>query len=141
MRLDRNVCEKEILEADLDDLFTLTKENLEFALCRFIYKVKKNKTDEDYPGRTLYQMTCAIQSFLHKKDIDWKIVHGSEFKSFNHVLDKVMQERAEMRIGTVRRQAEIISLEFEQTLWDNNVLVDDNPNKLRSTVLYLLGVN
>ena len=137
MRLDRDDCEHEILEADIHDVAMLTKQNLEFALCRFICEVKKSKQDEDYPGCTLYQMTCAIQSHLHKKDIDWKIVHGGqEFRNFNRVLDSVMQERAAHCIGTVKWQAEVISLEFENKLWEQNILGDDNPDKLQSTVLF-----
>ena len=52
-----------------------------------------------------------------------------------------MQERAANLVGTVRKQAQVISLEFEQKLWETNVLGEDSPDKLRSTVLYLLGVN
>ena len=92
MRLDRKCCEKEILHCDLDDIATVTKENLEHSLCRFIVEVKKSSSDEDYPGRTLYQMSCAIQNHLKKCGLNWKLVHGNEFESFNRVLDKVMQE-------------------------------------------------
>ena len=47
-----------------------------------------------------------------------------------------MQERAAQCIGTVNRQAEVISMEFENTLWENKVLGEDTPDKLRSTVLF-----
>ena len=40
MRLDREECETEILNCDLDDMATVTKENLEFSMCRFIVEVK-----------------------------------------------------------------------------------------------------
>ena len=86
-------------------------------------------------------MACALQSHLHKKKINWKIVHGDGFTDFNRVLDAVMQERATQCIGTIRRQADVISMEFENNLWDTNVLGEDTPDKLKSTVLFLLGVN
>ena len=79
VKLDTEDCPSEILYADLCDTATLTKENLEFALCRFIVEVKKSR----YPGRTLYQMACAIQSHLRKKKISCKIVHGDGFTNFN----------------------------------------------------------
>ena len=119
----------------------LTKTNLEYALCRFICEVRKAKQGGEYPGRTLYQMACAIQNYLKKKGLKWRIVHGENFQDFNRVLDGVMQERANAAIGTVRRQAEVISMEFENKLWETNVLGEESPDKLRSTVLYLLGVN
>ena len=123
MRLDRVDYEEEIFQSDLNKVDCLQKDSFEFALCRFVCEIKKCKTDEDYPARTLYQMICAIQNHLRKNNCDWKLVHSnSEFQKFNHVLDKVMQERAANNIGTVKKQAEVISLEFENTPWTKGVL-------------------
>ena len=52
-----------------------------------------------------------------------------------------MQERSSLSIGTIKRQAEVICMEYENILWQNNVLGEDSPGKLRSTVLFMLGVN
>ena len=41
MKVDQIECECEILYADLNDIGSLTKENLEFILCRFICEIKK----------------------------------------------------------------------------------------------------
>ena len=141
VKIDEDVCDMNVVFSDLDEPCTLAKDKFEAALCRFIVEVKKSKEDLDYPGRTLYQMACCIQNHLKKHGIMWKLVHGEEFQNFNRVLDKVMQERSALRIGTVRKQAEVISLEFEDTLWKNSILGEDSPDKLRGTVLYLLGVN
>ena len=51
--------------ADLNDLKSLTKENLNHALCRFIPEVMKQKGDGPYPGCTLYQIIKAIQKHLN----------------------------------------------------------------------------
>ena len=67
MRLDRGVCDLEIVNTDLSEPLLLTKTNFEYSMCRFICEVKKSKTEGDYPGRTLYEMTCCIQSYLKKK--------------------------------------------------------------------------
>ena len=142
MRLDREVeCKCEILDSDLKEPAMLSKDKFEFALCRFICEVKKSKEEGDYPGHTLYQMVCAIQNYLKKHNINWRIVHGNEFQNFQRVLDKVMQERASQSLGTLRKQAQVISMENELKLWELNILGEDTPDKLRKTVLYLLGVN
>ena len=52
-----------------------------------------------------------------------------------------VQERAASAIGTVKRRVEVISMEFENKLWDDGILGEENPEKLRSTVLFLLGIN
>ena len=131
----------DILDANLHDTKNLSKANLEHALCRFICEVKKTKEDGDYPGKTLYQLVCALQNHLKKIGKNWKLVHGDEFQDFQHVLDKVMQERASMAVGTTPKQAQVISLEFENRLWNRGVLGEDSPEKLRSSALYLIGVN
>ena len=142
MRMAQPSCDAEIFLANINEDFSkLEKNHLEFALCRFICEVRKSKEDGDFPGRSLYQMVCALQSHLKKNGITWKLVHGEDFQKFNRVLDTVMQERAALAIGTVKRQAQVISLEYENHLWVNNVLGEDTPDKLRSTVLYLIGVN
>ena len=116
MHLDKVDYNDKIYDVDLDS-DTLSKENLSFALCRFICKVKKSRDQEDFPGRTLHQIVCAIQNYLRKREINWKLVHSEEFSGFQRVLDKVMQERSEQNIGTIHKQAQVISLQYEDELW------------------------
>ena len=104
-------------------------------------EVKKVDGDSDYPGKTLYQLACALQNHLKKKKLNWKLVHGYEFQDFNRVLDNVMQERASMSVGTIKKQAEIISMAHENAMWARNILGEDSPEKLRGTVLFLIGIN
>ena len=48
-------------------------------------------------------MTCAIQNYLRKNNIEWKLVHGDEFRDFQRVLDNVMKESAAMSLGMVKK--------------------------------------
>ena len=52
-----------------------------------------------------------------------------------------MQECTAMHVGVTKRQAEVISYEHEQLLWNCDYLGEDEPDKLRNTVLFLLGIN
>ena len=130
-----------IYESDIDRLDRLGKENLEFALCKFIAEVTKVKDGSDYPGCTLYQMCVSIQKHLNQGGLNWKLVEGDEFRDLHVVLDNVMKERAAQSIGLVKRQAEYISFEYEDRLWNENILGEDTPDKLCDTVLFLLGMN
>ena len=142
MRVDQSDCDLNIVYADLDDVASLTKENFEYLMCRFICEVRKAKENADFPGRTLYQIVCSIQNFLRKRDINWKLVHnGNKFCRFQHVLDNVMKERVSRNIGAIRKQAQVISMRHEEQLWERGVLCQDTPEKLRETVLFVLGVN
>ena len=82
-----------IYAADINDLEHLEKENLLYALCRFVPEVTKTRGDGPYPGATLYQLISALQKYLWVNKINWELIEGSEFSDLKTVLDNVMQER------------------------------------------------
>ena len=53
-----------IYTADLNKLESLTKGDLQHALCRFVPEVTKSQGDGPYPVCTLYQLVVAIQKYL-----------------------------------------------------------------------------
>ena len=130
-----------IFEVNLHETDKLNKECFEYAMCRFLPEVRKIKDGSDFPGQTLYQMVVAIQKFLNEKGVNWKLLDSNEFRELPVVLDNVMKERALRNLGTVKRQAGVISYDFEQHLWLKGILGEDLPDKLRSTVLFLIGIN
>ena len=133
--------DNKIFEANLNNIDNLTKEQLEYGLVRFIPEVRKLKSGDDYPGKTLYEMCVAIQKFVNIKGKKWKLVDGPDFCELRNVLDNVMKERARRNIGMVKRQANVIPLDFESKLWEKGLLGEDSPDKLRDTVLFLIGIN
>ena len=130
-----------IYYADLRDLANLKLENLRHALCYFIPEVTKSKGEGLYPGHTLYQLCMSIQKYLNVNKIPWKIVEGVEFEDVKTVLDNVMKERTALNIGVKRKQAQFISYQFEEKMWERGVLGEDCPDRLRDTVLFLIGTN
>ena len=52
-----------------------------------------------------------------------------------------MKEHAAQNVGLTKKQTQVISMNFENSLWDKKVLGDENGDKLRSTVLFIMGVN
>ena len=127
--------------ADILDLENLTKENLQHALCYFIPEVTKVKGEGPYPGKTLYQLIVVLQKYLNINKLKWKLVEGSDFEEMRNVLDNVMQERTRMNLGIVKKQAMVISYDTEQELWEHGILGEDTPDRLRNTVLFLIGIN
>ena len=130
-----------IAQSDLSKLEDLTKSNLCYSLCRFIAEVTKVRDGKDYPGKTLYKMLTSIQKYLHQNRVMWKILDDVEFLDLKVVLDNIMKEKAAQNIGTTVRQAGYIPFDFENQLWDCNILSEDTPGKLRDTVLFLLSIN
>ena len=127
-------------EADIGNVARLQKESFIYALCRFIPEVTKCSGD-DYPGKTLYELVVSIQKYLNQNNLAWKIIDDPEFIDVKTVLDNIMKERARDNVGLIKKQAEVISLDYEERMWQNGILGEDNPQKLRDTVLFLLGIN
>ena len=57
------------------------------------------------------------------------------------MLDDVMKERVKANFGMTKKQACYIPLEIENDLWKRGILGEDTPDKLRNTVLFLIGLN
>ena len=127
--------------ADLLNIEGLEKGNLNHALCRFIPEVTKKRGDGPFPGATLYQMIIAIQKYLFVNKLKWKLMVSEEFEEMRNVLDNVMKERTLANVGVVKRQAGLISFEHEEKLWSQGILGEDTPDKLRDTVLFMIGIN
>ena len=110
-------------------------------MCHFIPEVTKLNRTSEYPGKSLYQMCIAIQKFLNQNGIPWKLVEGSDFCQLRSVLDNVVKQRASENIGNVAHQANVISYELENEMWQKGLLGEDTPDKLREKVLFLLGIH
>ena len=129
-----------IWRPDLDKCQLLAKEDFEYSMCKFIAEVVKVKDGSDYPGCTLYQMCVVIQKYLFSNGLKWKLIEG-DFDRLRNVLDNIMKDRAARCIGTVVKRAQFLSVEKENEMWEKGILGEDNPNQLRDTVLFLLGLN
>ena len=130
-----------IFHANLSDLNNLSDTCLAESLCYFIPEVTKSKGEGLCPAKTLYQIIIAIQKYLNVNKIGWKLIDGSKFENVEIVLDNVMKERTALNIGNLKKQANLITFEQENLLWKEGLLGEDTPDKLRDTVLYLLGVH
>ena len=125
-----------ILRCNLKEVCSVKKEDTCYALCKFLPKVTK-VDGSDYLGKTRYEMVTSIQKFLHQNKKMWKIIDDPEFADIRTVLDNLMKERAVASVRMVHKQAKYIPIEFENQLWNRNVLSEDTPDKLKETVLFL----
>ena len=127
--------------ADLNNLVSLTKDNFQHAMCRFVPEVKKHNGNGDYLAKALYQMIVSLQKYLSVNKMNWKLVEGSDFEELRMILDNVMHERTKANIGVTPHQADVISYKAEEKLWRLGILGEDSSDKLRNTMLFLIGMN
>ncbi len=55
--------------------------------------------------------------------------------------DGVLKNLHRSGIGANKKQAEVISIEIEERLWEEGCLGDDDTKKLLNTMMFCLGLN
>lgn len=60
----------------------------------------------------------------------------TEFNTMREVLDPKMKSLSKQGIGLTRRQADIISIDQENIMWQKGMLGTDSPKRLLDTLLY-----
>ncbi len=114
--------------ADLDNMSSLNKTGLVYGLCRFITEVKK-LNGNDFPPKTIYKIIVCIQMHLESKGLFWKLLDDKdpEFIKLRYTCDNIMKEHASGGLGSLVRQAQVISYNDENLLWSNGFLGSLSP--------------
>ena len=131
-------CPTEILWCSLDDP-TLNKSHLCRTLCSFVNEVRR-KDGNEYPGKTLYDLILCLQFYLEKRGLFWKLIDDQEMVRLKFTLDNLMKKHCAERLGSTM-SAQPITFEHEELLWEMGILGEQQPNQLRNTVLFLLGIS
>ena len=106
-------------------------------VCDFIVEIRKENGDQ-YPPGSLYDLLQGLSMFLEHEHRFEKLMSRT-FKEIRNTLDNIMKERTAEGIPG-RPERDYISEEHEQTLWKNGILGEDNPDKWRKTIFFLIGV-
>ena len=139
--LDQEEFDERILWSDLESPTCLVKSSLAYVLCRFITEIVK-KDDSPFPPNSVKGMVRTIQMYLYTKGVYWKLLSREDeyFRDVYYVVDNVMKEGARLGLGQVKH-ATPVSIEMEEVMWENAILGESNPDQLRNTLLYMLGIN
>lgn len=122
------------------DLLSMDSDTLNYSLGAFITEVRKENGD-DYRGNTLYEIIIAIQHHLRENGRLVTLMDDNEFEGMRNMLDKKMKDLASSGIGIDRKQSDVITMANEDEMWEKGILGTDTPDKLRDTLLFLLGLN
>ncbi|XP_021360810.1 zinc finger MYM-type protein 2-like [Mizuhopecten yessoensis] len=123
-----------------NNLLDLPVSDINEALTYFVAEVR-NKNGEEYRPNTLYELIISIQHYFRQNGRFVNILDDTEFAGLRGVLDARMKNLAKQGLGINKKQAEIITEEQEQLMWEKGVLGTDTPEKLLNTLVYQLGLN
>ena len=130
----------EFVDCDLDDDTVLSVSSLCHAIPRFISEVKK-LDGSDFLPRTLKDIVLGIQFYLEMHGFSWKLIDHDNFKPIRFTLDNLMKARTQQGLGNVVRQAQVISFDEEELMWQMGILGYETLKQLVETLLYLLGIS
>lgn len=130
----------DLIHLDLCNVASITKSNLVYALTRFLAEVKK-MDGNDFPLKTLYEILISVQFHLETLGFSWKLLEDEAFRDVKFTLDNLMKTRCRSGLGNSVRQAEVITFEEEDLMWQKGVLGTDTPQKLLGMLVYLLGLS
>ena len=116
-------------------------EDLCEVLSQFITEVRK-EGGERYPGKTLHEIVSSLQKYFEMKGKQVQLFAvGGQFDKLQKALDVEMKISTSNKLGLQRKQAQVISEEMENDLWEKKILGDSCPKVLLRTTLYLIGLN
>ncbi len=126
--------------AEIQPLATMDASTLQHWLTYFILEVRKQNGSE-YPPNTLHHLICGIMRYVRQNgrpEVDF--FKDPSFADFRLSLDAEMKRLQSNGLGSKRKQAEPLTLEEEEELWNKKVLGDHNPHALLNTVVFMAGL-
>ena len=136
-RDDRNSRSEEQVPSDI---CALSPEELQRWLSRFMLEVRKMDGKEYCPD-TLYHIVCGVMRFLRqngKPEVD--LLKEQCYADFRSTLDAEMKRLKRAGMGSRKRQAEPLTPEEEELLWEKRILGDHSPQALLNSVFFFNGV-
>ena len=118
----------------------MTVDELNYSICHFITEVQYADKAE-YPPATLKSLVLMLQLNLQNCHHSYKILSDKQFVLIQNTLDNNMKMLSKAGVGSVKRQADIITIEEENILWNQKILGMDSPEQLLNTVFYVIGLN
>ena len=113
----------------------VSDEEMDFWLSRFILEIRR-KDGKPYPPNSLYQICCGLLRHLRGSGrAEVNLFEQARFHNFCTVLDSEMKRLNSTGQYIHKRQAEPITVEDENCLWDLGLLGDTSPIVLLHTHL------
>lgn len=130
---------KTLQKANVTLLSEMGDEEIDQTLALFVREVRKEDGSR-YPGRSLNEIVLSLQKYL---ELNGKIVRllDPKMSLLRAALNLEMQKSTKAGIGMITKQAEPISKEDEEKLWEAGILSGDDPQGLLRAVFWLIGIN
>ena len=121
-------------------LHLLPPTELAHWLTRFVLEARK-KTGEVYPPNTLHHICCGLMRYLRQSGMpEVDFFKDPSFSEFRASLDAEMKRLQGEGYGSTKKQAEVLTEEEENSLWEKKLLGDYTPQTLLDTIVFYNGL-
>ena len=120
-------------------LLQMSKEVMKHWLTLFVLEVRKQNGTE-YPPNTLHHIVCGIMRYLRQNAIHVDFFQDPVFADFCQSLDAEMKRLKGSGLGSQKKQAEPLTEQNEEKLWEAGALGAHNPQALLNTMIYMNGL-
>ena len=124
---------------NIPSIETMTHTELTHWLSRFVVEVRKVDGTE-YPPNTLHHIVAGLQNHLRLEGKMVDLFKDRQFAPFQASLDGEMKRLQACGLGAKKRQAEVITHEEEEKLWESGQLGDSTPQQLLDTIVFCCGL-
>lgn len=94
----------------------------------------------EYSPNTLHHIVCGIMRYLRQNAIHVDFFQDPVFVDFHQSFDAEMKRLKGLGLGSQRKQAEPLTEQNEEKLWQAGVLGAHNPQALLNTMIYMNGL-
>lgn len=127
---------------NIPELHCMDSTTMNYWLQRFIVEARR-KDGNEYPPKSLYLIACGLLRYLRNKEVyDKNLLDESDtnFVPFRKVLDAQMKTLLDKGLGTTIKQADPVTREDEEKLWQLKVFGNDNAEQLQHTVFFYASI-
>ena len=98
---------------------------------------------DPYTPRSIIQLLSGLNRKISERPNAPNFMDNKNpaFQPLHKLLDSVFRSLHSQGIGTSRKQAELVTFEEEEQLWEISILGNNNPESLLNAVFFLNGIN
>ena len=121
-------------------LYIANNQQLDYWLSKFVLETRRSD-GEHYPPNTLYSICCGLLRYLREHRPEVNFFQDTSFAGFRKTLDGEMKRLHSHGLGVAMKQAEPLTVDEENQLWEQGLLGDRTPQTLLDTMLFLCGMS
>ena len=123
----------------IPQLKDMTTAQLSKWMTHFVLEARK-KDGTVYPPNSLHHLVAGLMRYLRNSGRAIDVFRDAQFSDFRASLDAEMKRLQSAGVGSQKRQAEVITRQEEDRMWEKGLLGDTTPQSLLDSMVFYNGL-